>query len=93
MAAEGTKVCQCCGRLLSTSMFHRHRTSKDGFWNTCKECCREERNALKEKQRNRTSSESKATFKIEELADSMIFAELKRRGYVGELKFSKTVII
>ena len=50
MPAEGTKVCKHCGRLLSTSMFYRHRTSKDGFWSTCKECCREERRTLKEQQ-------------------------------------------
>lgn len=93
MDTKETKVCKCCGRLLSTSMFYRHRTSKDGCWNTCKDCCREERKELKNQQRNRTAPGVKATFKISDFTDNMLFAELHRRGYAGELKFSKVVNI
>ncbi|MBT1285881.1 hypothetical protein [Phocaeicola dorei] len=93
MPAEGTKVCKHCGRLLSTSMFYRHRTSKDGFWSTCKECCREERRTLKEQQRAGIKPEQQIVFSISNLTDDAIFDELRRRGYIGELKYYKVVNI
>lgn len=91
MEVEGTKVCKCCGRLLSASMFYRHRISKDGYWNTCKDCCRQERKLLKESQRSGTMPGANATFKISDLTDNMLFAELHKRGYTGELKYCKVV--
>ena len=93
MPTEGTKRCKHCGRLLSTSMFHRHRTSKDGFWSTCKECCREERKTLKEQLRAGATSKQQIVFNISTLTDDAIFDELLRRGYIGELKYSKVVNI
>lgn len=91
MEIKETKVCKCCGRLLSTSMFYRHRTSKDGYWNTCKDCCRQERKQLKESQRSGTTPGVNAVFKISDFTDNMLFAELHRRGYTGELKYCKVI--
>lgn len=93
MEAEGTKVCKCCGRLLSTSMFYHHRTSKDGVWNTCKDCCRKARKTLKEQQRAGMEPEQQVVFSISNLTDDAIFDELRRRGYIGELKYYRVVNI
>lgn len=93
MIREGTKVCKCCGRLLSVSMFRIHRDSQDYYWDTCKDCCRKERRELRDRQRNRVQQEPVAAFQITDFTDDMLFAELRRRGFDGELNFSKKVPI
>ena len=35
----------------------------------------------------------KATFKISDFTDDMLFAELRRRGFTGELRYSKVVSV
>lgn len=35
----------------------------------------------------------KATLKMSDFDDNMLFAELRRRGYTGELRYSKVVNI
>lgn len=34
---------------------------------------------------------SKAIFTLADIEDSLLFAELRRRGYTGELRYSKVV--
>lgn len=33
----------------------------------------------------------KATLKMSDFEDNMLFAELRRRGYTGELRYSKVI--
>lgn len=84
-----TKICSKCGRELPVSKFFKNKATKDGFAVYCKEC---------EKERRKPNSKGgvtqqgvKATFKISDFDDNMLFAELRRRGYTGELRYSKVV--
>lgn len=36
---------------------------------------------------------SKAIFTLADIEDSLLFAELRRRGYTGELRFSKVITV
>lgn len=36
---------------------------------------------------------SKATLTLADFEDNMLFAELRRRGYTGELRFSKVISV
>lgn len=36
---------------------------------------------------------SKAIFTLADIEDSSLFAELRRRGYTGELRFSKVITV
>lgn len=36
---------------------------------------------------------SKATFSLADFEDGQLFAELRRRGYTGELRFSKVITV
>ena len=72
-----TKVCKECGQSLPKSNFSKNKATKDGLANYCKKC---------DKERN-------ATLKMSDFDDNMLFAELRRRGYTGELRYSKVVNI
>lgn len=86
----GTKVCSRCGRELPTSDFFKNKSSKDGLAHYCKECERERRSKKNDKG-GITQQGVKATFKISDFTDDMLFAELRRRGFTGELRYSKVV--
>lgn len=90
---EKTKVCPKCGRELPVSDFYRNRSTKDGLDYCCKECARKARRENSNKQHVIPQQGVKATFKISDFEDNMLFAELRRRGYTGELRFSKVVSI
>lgn len=40
-----------------------------------------------------TSTRFKAIFTLADIEDSLLFAELRRRGYTGELRFSKVITV
>lgn len=83
-----TKICPKCGRELSVSKFYKNRATKDGYAVYCKECEKEKKHS---KVGGITQQGVKATFKISDFDDNMLFAELRRRGYTGELRYSKVV--
>ncbi len=86
---EKTKVCPCCGRELPLSAFFRNKNLKSGHATYCKEC-----EKLKKSKKNiRTQQGVKATLCLNDFDDSMLFAELRRRGYTGELRFSKVIAV
>ena len=101
-ALEGLKFikkCHKCGRELPLSEFHLNRTNKDGHSSNCKDCVRaydKERaskriEAAKKKETSRKAQQIPLKADISNLTDSELFAELKKRGYTGELHFSKVV--
>lgn len=104
---EKTQVCKCCGRKLPMHEFPHNFRFKDGYSRVCKECTeksKQERKDVRNKERREMRAEIrsshittkpgiKATFRIADFKDDMLFAELKRRGYKGELKYVREVII
>lgn len=82
-------------------MYHLKRSSKDGYSGVCKDCVRiydKERAAKKIAAAKKRRVEKKAQsiplrVDISNLSDSELLAELKRRGYAGELHFTRIVNI
>lgn len=95
------KKCTKCGRELPLSMYHLRKSSKDGHSGMCKDCTRiydKERAAKKIAATKKRRAEKKAQSiplkaSISNLSDSELFDELKRRGYAGELHFTRVVNI
>lgn len=83
-----TKVCKVCGKELPINEFGVNNRSKDGHTNKCKSCVQKLRKNLFG---GITQQGVKATFKISDFTDDMLFAELRRRGFTGELRYSKVV--
>lgn len=84
-----TKVCKCCGKELPLIKFYKNNATKDKHDNTCKECRKQ-----KMAKNNKTPQPGiKATFRISDFEDNQLFAELRRRGYSGELHYSRIVAV
>lgn len=88
-AAEPTKVCRHCGKEKPISQFHGSNRSADGLQTYCKEC-------KKELARQRTVMRrvKDASGLNPELADFQpreLIAELRARGFYGELKFINVI--
>jgi RNase P subunit RPR2 len=84
---EGHKICKGCGRLLPLSGFYRDKGVKGGYMAKCKKC-----EAIRRASRT-TQQGVKATLRLTDFEDTHLFAELRRRGYSGELIHSKTITI
>lgn len=82
-----TKVCKECGQSLPISNFSKNKATKDGLANYCKKCDKERR---RKSSGGITQQGVKATLKMSDFDDNMLFAELRRRGYTGELRYSKS---
>ena len=83
-----TKKCKACGKELPLSEFGKNKSIKDGHDNKCKSC----RKKLRENSSGGVTQQGvKATFKMSDFEDNMLFAELRRRGYTGELRYSKVI--
>lgn len=88
-AAVPVKVCRYCGKEKPTSEFHGSNRSADGLQTYCKEC-------KKELARQRTVMRrvKDASGLNPELADFQpreLIAELRARGFYGELKFINVI--
>lgn len=83
-----TKICSTCRRELPVTEFSKNRACKDGLNTKCKECVKKRRT---EPNLYCPQPGIKATFKISDFTDDMLFAELRRRGYTGELRFTRIV--
>lgn len=92
---EETKTCPYCGRKLPLSSFYRNKNTKDGHARLCKECEKRKYGAYKRLDRELVVAQQgvKATLSLADFDDAMIFAEIRRRGYTGELRLSKIVAV
>lgn len=73
-----TKVCKECGQSLPKSNFSKNKATKDGLANYCKKCDKERR---RKSSGGITQQGVKATLKMSDFDDNMLFAELRRRGH------------
>lgn len=86
---EKKKVCRVCGKEKPLSEFHANSKAKDGHLNRCKACCSEywkKYSASKNLGGVIDENNPLSAYQPREL-----IAELRRRGYVGELKFTQTI--
>lgn len=91
---ELTKICSCCGRKLPLSSFYKNKAAKDGHATLCKQCEKEKYGYKAKKNRPLVAQRGvKATLCLADFDDPQLFAELRRRGYTGELRFSKVVAV
>ncbi|MCS3023258.1 hypothetical protein NXW75_03520 [Bacteroides xylanisolvens] len=77
-----TKVCKECGQSLPISNFSKNKATKDGLANYCKKCDKERR---RKSSGGITQQGVKATLKMSDFDDNMLFAELRRRGYTRRI--------
>lgn len=83
------KTCKCCGKQLPTTCFYKNPIAKDGLDYFCSDC----RTKALLKGGIKKRSQRKSVLKLADFSDDAIFSELKRRGYVGELSYTKVVSI
>lgn len=86
-----TKVCKCCGKELPLTDFYKNSATKDKHDNSCKKCRNQK---IAEAQKRRVPQPGiKSMFRISDFEDNQLFAELRRRGYSGELHYSKVIAV
>lgn len=86
---ENFKKCSKCGRELPASEFWKNASTEDGLQTYCKEC-----GNVYAKNRKKTPGGLNKIYSNPELArfsPRELIAELKARGYTGELKFTQTI--
>ena len=86
-----TKKCPKCGRVLPVESFNRCNATKDGLQIHCRECQKVFRMKRRQSQIGMHKVYSKpdlAKFQPREL-----IAELKARGYSGELSFTQRITV
>lgn len=92
-----TKICVCCGKVLPISSFGKNSHSSDGLMVACKECTNKRVRASRERRKSagtrvvKTDDDGRnpelAKFHAREL-----IAELKARGYSGEIYYTQKTV-
>lgn len=85
--ATQVKKCSKCGRELPVSEFYANKTNKDGYQSYCKECA-----AAANKQR-KSGGVAKVYLneKLKDFTPRELIAELRTRGYTGELTYVQKI--
>lgn len=87
---EKTKVCRVCGNEKPLSEFHANNAAKDGHVSRCKDCVADYYKSYAERKQMGgvvvDENNPLSAYHPREL-----IAELRRRVYVGELKFTQTI--
>lgn len=88
------KTCTKCKRVLPLSSFYRNHRHKDGHHYECKECHNQSVQISKAKRKARAEkSEHELLFSLTNAGINEIIDELRKRGYSGELRYTKTISI
>ena len=97
---ELTKVCTKCGKELPLSEFYKHPNCKNGVMNKCKDCHNADiRKNKQAKKMSEAADKSHTLHKVyfnPELAKFQpkdLIAELRARGYSGELSIRQTIVV
>ena len=80
-----TTICKRCGKEKPLEEFYN---TKYGVSHVCRECARKKRHETIDRRRNAERASSLADYSPREL-----IAELKRRGYEGQITYTKTYTI
>ena len=99
-----TKVCSKCGKELPLSEFYKHPSTKDGLMNHCKGCHYTVTRKNLEKRKAKKEADSivekphvfHKVYLNPELAKFQpkdLIAELRARGYSGELSVKQTIVV
>ncbi|MBA7489027.1 MAG: hypothetical protein HG422_08395 [Prevotella sp.] len=89
-----TKVCAKCKRTLPYNMFWKNNSAPDGLYSYCKECCSTIKKKQREEKKLRQGGNLKKIYSDPELArftPRQLIAELRTRGYSGELKYTQII--
>lgn len=101
---ELTKKCSKCGKELPLSEFYSHPSTKDGLMSHCKGChyTTTRKNIAKRKAKKESESiaEKSHTFhkvyfnpELAKFQPKDLIAELRARGYSGELSIRQTIVV
>lgn len=85
-----TKVCNCCGRELPLSEFHKKTSAKDGHQSNCKECAKKMARERLDKFRRAVSAGEDG---LSAYTPRQLMEELAKRGYMGKLEYVEKHII
>ena len=83
------KECNRCHRTLAVTDFYKKSTSPDGLQYVCKQCQKEINRNLKRKKKLFGGGNPE----LARFTPRQLMAELKARGYTGELKYIQTINI
>ena len=104
MGNEATKVCSKCGKELPLSEFYKHTYTRDGLMSHCKGChyTITRKNLEKRKAKKEADSivEKPHVFhkvylnpELAKFQPKDLIAELRARGYSGELCIKQTIVV
>lgn len=93
---EKTKKCAFCGKELPVENFGKSTASIDGLYCYCKECARAKSRETYAKRRQQakevvTSAVRTINVELQRFTPRELIAELRSRGYVGELKYTQVI--
>lgn len=82
------KECSRCHKVLEDSCFYKNPRSKDGLQTMCKNCQKEYNKIRKG---GGMKSKSYTNPDLAQFTPRQLIAELKARGYTGELKYVQVI--
>lgn len=92
-----TKICVCCGKVLPISSFGKNRRSSDGLMVECKECTNKKVRASRERRKSAgvrmvKTNEDGRNPELAKFHPRELIAELKARGYSGEIYYTQKTV-
>lgn len=88
-----TKKCSQCGIEKPLSEFHKNSNFVDGVQRICKECVRENNKTYRERKKEETLHKVYGNPDLAMFQPRELIAELKARGYTGELQYTQRITV